>query len=77
MKLGDALELAFGLALAQRGAETGEGRGDEQDLGDGPESGKPEDPGGSLFRVAAEASENDGAGKGAGQSDDKGPGDIP
>jgi hypothetical protein len=77
MEAGYLLKLAFAPAFALRGAKTGQGDGDEEGLGEGPEGGKPKDPRAALGRRAAIASEDDGPGEGKRQSNDKGSRDSP
>src|ERR1700735_4621888 len=77
MQAGDALKLGLSLALAQRGAEAGDGDSDEERLRDRPECGEPEDPGIGLVRVTAVARQHDSADKAAHESDEKCPGGRP
>jgi hypothetical protein len=72
MEAGNLLELALAAALAQCSAEAGDGNGDEQSEGDSPETGKPEDPGMTLGRRAAEASEDESTYKRKSQRDHEG-----
>jgi hypothetical protein len=67
----DALQLAFALALAERGAEAGKGDRDQKRLSERPETGKPEDPRMTLRRRTSIESQNDRSGQRKSQSNDK------